>query len=286
MCKSNVVKNGPAKDWCVTAWLKGFKTTKERNHGSVICWRISSPGRSRTFDTFTSSRGTPNLKDAVDEAVFTQIVTAVKPGLAKQIREKRSSMETANPSSSSSSNPGVTPRKKTNQEDKTEGNAKKENLNVKNNIKRELATPARVSRQQAKRSRVDASGVAAAATSKVWVCGCVAHFRRQLTCTPPGNLQPPLVHLQDYMSIGRAETCDLTIDSTKAPQMISRWHALLQREDNSFALTDQNSVNGVTVNGQRIVGKRILVDGDEITFGVPCPQPELDYIFEMNPDRR
>lgn len=285
MCKSTIVKSGPAKDWCVTAWLKGYKTTKERTHASLICWRIASPGRSRTFDTFTSSRGTPNLKDAVDEAVFTQITTAVKPGLAKQIREKRSSMEGAR-TCSSSSNSGVTPQKKANQDDKTACNTKKESANVKNNDKRELATPVRVSRHQAKRSRVDASGGADAATCKIWACGCVAHLRRQLTCTPPGDLQPPLVHVQDYMSIGRAETCDLTIDSKQAPQMISRCHALLQHEDDSFTLTDQNSVNGVTVNGQRVNGNRVLAHGDEITFGVPCLQPELDYVFEMNPDRR
>jgi predicted component of type VI protein secretion system len=286
MCKSEIAKSGPAKNWCVTAWLKEFKNKKEESK-TVIGWRVSSPGRSRTFDTFSSSRGTPNLKDAVSDAVYTQITTGMKPGLAQKIREKRLSLESKRPASSSSS--GVTPpRKKANQdkENKTTPPAKRETANVKNNVKRELATPARVTRSQAKRARVDEGGAAAAAPCKVWACGCVAHLRRQPKCTPPGELQPPLVHLQDYMNIGRADTCDLSIDAKQAPQMISRSHALLQREENTFILTDKGSVNGMTVNGQRVVGKRVLVHGDEITFGVVTARPELDYIFEMNPDRR
>eukprot|EP00927_Polykrikos_kofoidii_P051948 TRINITY_DN4571_c0_g2_i1.p1 TRINITY_DN4571_c0_g2~~TRINITY_DN4571_c0_g2_i1.p1 ORF type:complete len:761 (+),score=147.26 TRINITY_DN4571_c0_g2_i1:43-2283(+) len=81
------VASGPAKGWRVIAWLK------ETSTGFRVRWRTSSPGRSRTFDTFRSGRGTPNLRDAVDESVFTQIATAVKPELNKRIRERQRILE-------------------------------------------------------------------------------------------------------------------------------------------------------------------------------------------------
>merc|ERR1712194_760388 len=52
-----------------------------------------SPERTRVFDTFTSGRGTPNLRDAVSEGVYTQIHEAVRPGLLKLIRRKRVQVE-------------------------------------------------------------------------------------------------------------------------------------------------------------------------------------------------
>jgi pSer/pThr/pTyr-binding forkhead associated (FHA) protein len=63
--------------------------------------------------------------------------------------------------------------------------------------------------------------------------------------------------------------------------MISRSHVVLSREDGPFTLIDQGSLNGVLVNGERLEGKQALGHGDIITFGVPTPHPELDYIFEM-----
>lgn len=65
--------------------------------------------------------------------------------------------------------------------------------------------------------------------------------------------------------------------------MISRCHAVLHREDSGFALVDQGSLNGVLINGEAVHGRRALSNGDLVTFGVPSPQPEFDYIFEERP---
>jgi pSer/pThr/pTyr-binding forkhead associated (FHA) protein len=91
------------------------------------------------------------------------------------------------------------------------------------------------------------------------------------------------VHLRDYMLIGRGDACDLVLDSKRTPMMISRCHVVLNHEDDVFTLTDQGSLNGVLINGQKMQGKQALTDGDVVTFGVATIPPELDYIFETPP---
>lgn len=286
LCKSTTVQSGPAKGWSVTAWLKGFKSERARNHDRVICWRISSPGRSRTFDTFTSSRGTPNLRDAVEEKVFTQITTAVKPDLTKRIREKRSDLEEqASASHAGDDAKGSTPQKaervtpqKANRQDGALSGTKRAKAD------KAIPTPSRSTKPANRPMVAEASASIEMPTTKrakVWDSSCFARLRRQPNCTPSAQMQPQIVYLKDYMIIGRAETCDLVIDSSLAPQMISRCHALMQREDDNFALTDQGSLNGMLVNGERVRGKKILAQGDEITFGSVSAQPELDYVFEL-----
>jgi pSer/pThr/pTyr-binding forkhead associated (FHA) protein len=88
------------------------------------------------------------------------------------------------------------------------------------------------------------------------------------------------------MLIGRGDSCDVVLDSRRTPQMLSRCHVVLNREEGLFTLTDQGSLNGVLVNGERMKGKQALVDKDVVTFGVPTPHPELDYIFESRPNSR
>lgn len=151
-------------------------------------------------------------------------------------------------------------------------------------VKRAIPTPSRPMRRSAapaKHARVGTEQWGKTNKTRTWACGCIAHLTRSPRCTRPGELQPSLVHVQDHMNIGRAETCDLVIDSMRAPQMISRCHALLQRRGDTFWLTDHCSLNGMLVNGQRVRGRLALTDGDEITFGVPHEEPELDYIFEL-----
>merc|ERR1719265_372393 len=91
-----------------------------------------------------------------------------------------------------------------------------------------------------------------------WSCGCDAHLRRHERCVI-GD-QPSLVHLRDYMLIGRGDTCDLRLDSKRTPQMLSRANAVLSRDDGLFTITDQGSLNGVMVNCERIAlnGKQPL----------------------------
>merc|ERR1712216_454225 len=101
---------------------------------------------------------------------------------------------------------------------------------------------------------------------ETWACSCDAHFSRHRRCVPAGCQQPLLVHLRDYMLIGRSETCDVVLDSKRTPQMISRCHVVLNREDGLFTLTDQGSLNGVLVNGERIHEKHTLARGDVVTL--------------------
>ena len=89
--------------------------------------------------------------------------------------------------------------------------------------------------------------------------------------------------MRDYMLVGRAESCDLTLDSRRTPQMLSRRHAVMHKEAGVFTLTDQGSLNGILVNGERVREKVPLSNGDVVTFGVPTQHPELDYVFESRP---
>merc|ERR1719323_2175269 len=113
-----------------------------------------------------------------------------------------------------------------------------------------------------------------------WTCECAGHLKRHPRCIFSQEQQPPLIHLRDHMLIGRSEMCDVVLDSKRTPAMISRSHALLQCQDGTFSIIDHGSVNGVLVNGESAHNKRLLTHGDVVTFGVPTPNPEFDYIFE------
>jgi len=62
------------------------------------------------------------------------------------------------------------------------------------------------------------------------------------------------------ISIGRMETCDLTIPSP----LVSRRHADLQCESDRVILQDLNSTNGTFVNGKRVIGPIALQRGDKV----------------------
>ncbi len=84
--------------------------------------------------------------------------------------------------------------------------------------------------------------------------------------TPPAALELPdgsrLELGNSVVSIGRSTDCTLTLLDTNA----SRHHADLQPDGDSYVLVDLGSTNGTKVNGQPITS-RLLVDGDELTFG-------------------
>lgn len=63
--------------------------------------------------------------------------------------------------------------------------------------------------------------------------------------------------------IGRADTCELTLEDPLA----SRQHAALVTTADHVTLEDLGSRNGVTVNGERLGGSRILQPGDVIVIG-------------------
>ena len=67
------------------------------------------------------------------------------------------------------------------------------------------------------------------------------------------------------LTVGRSETADvaLAFDSE-----VSRLHAELERLGDDWTLADDGlSRNGSFVNGERVVGRRRLLDGDALRFG-------------------
>lgn len=69
----------------------------------------------------------------------------------------------------------------------------------------------------------------------------------------------PLV--QDVMTIGRRQTCDIQLDFAN----ISGTHAELSYKNGVWHIRDAGSTNGIKVNGERTLNRR-LRPGDEITF--------------------
>ncbi|GLX02466.1 DUF1707 and FHA domain-containing protein [Microtetraspora sp. NBRC 16547] len=63
--------------------------------------------------------------------------------------------------------------------------------------------------------------------------------------------------------VGRGSACDLVLSDVT----VSRVHAELRREDDSWLLVDLGSLNGTRLNGWRLVGPARVRPGDEIAFG-------------------
>ncbi|MET8143142.1 DUF1707 and FHA domain-containing protein [Sphaerisporangium sp. NPDC005288] len=63
--------------------------------------------------------------------------------------------------------------------------------------------------------------------------------------------------------VGRGSECDLVLTDLT----VSRVHAELRRETESWLLVDLGSLNGTRLNGWRLVGPARVREGDEISFG-------------------
>jgi pSer/pThr/pTyr-binding forkhead associated (FHA) protein len=75
----------------------------------------------------------------------------------------------------------------------------------------------------------------------------------------------PLPNEAARLAVGRSETADLTLDFDSE---VSRVHAELERVGGEWALVDDGlSRNGSFVNGERVVGRRRLRDGDALRLG-------------------
>jgi chromosome segregation ATPase len=83
------------------------------------------------------------------------------------------------------------------------------------------------------------------------------------TLVPLDDSDAPAVPLGRHTTIGRARESDLRLKDSS----VSRRHAVVTIEPNGAFIEDLRSVNGVTVNGQRIRHARIS-DGDVIELGV------------------
>ncbi|PQO46877.1 FHA domain-containing protein [Blastopirellula marina] len=72
-------------------------------------------------------------------------------------------------------------------------------------------------------------------------------------------------------TIGAAADCDLVVEQ----QTVSGRHCRLQRQAGQWYVEDLGSTNGVYVNGEKIVERRLISPSDDVTLGknVPLPWP-------------
>jgi pSer/pThr/pTyr-binding forkhead associated (FHA) protein len=73
------------------------------------------------------------------------------------------------------------------------------------------------------------------------------------------------------INLGRTDKSDITLDNPK----ISRQHAIIKLEADTFRVYDLGSSNGTFVNEQRVVEPIALQDGDTVRFG------DLAFIFKI-----
>ena len=68
-----------------------------------------------------------------------------------------------------------------------------------------------------------------------------------------------------FLTIGRGENCSIRFDP-RIERIASKQHAFVEARSDGFYLTDNNSLNGTYVNGQRVERVRIS-SGDRVQFG-------------------
>lgn len=68
---------------------------------------------------------------------------------------------------------------------------------------------------------------------------------------------------QDTLAVGRDAANDIVIEH----RLASRRHARFEKDDVGFYIHDLESTNGTFVNGQRIQGKQLLRNNDEVWIG-------------------
>jgi FHA domain/Bacterial regulatory proteins, luxR family len=74
-----------------------------------------------------------------------------------------------------------------------------------------------------------------------------------------------LHELDEQITVGRGADCDVSLGWDRE---VSRLHAQLERVGAHWVLVDDGlSRNGSFVNGERVVGRRVLRDGDRLVFG-------------------
>ncbi len=69
--------------------------------------------------------------------------------------------------------------------------------------------------------------------------------------------------IADVVTIGRGRDCDLVLDDDFA----SRSHARIEKDTERLVLVDNDSRNGVLVNGKRMKGRHVLAVNDQIEIG-------------------
>lgn len=78
-----------------------------------------------------------------------------------------------------------------------------------------------------------------------------------------GKISAEWAKVDGSLDFGRSEGCGILLDS----EDVSGLHASIGEEDGDFVIRDENSANGVFVNGAKIKGGRFLRDGDIVQIG-------------------
>src|SRR5205809_7322280 len=68
-----------------------------------------------------------------------------------------------------------------------------------------------------------------------------------------------------FLTIGRGENCSVRFDP-KTERIASKQHAFIEAKSDGFYVTDNKSLNGTLVNGEKIERVKIK-SGDTIEFG-------------------
>lgn len=77
--------------------------------------------------------------------------------------------------------------------------------------------------------------------------------------------------VKDSISIGRSQDSYIPVDD----ENVSRLHCVIERNNSIFTISDNESKNGMTVNGEKMQS-RILCDGDIMRIG------SYELIFVLN----
>ncbi len=85
----------------------------------------------------------------------------------------------------------------------------------------------------------------------------------RLKIRDPQGQEREATFAQEIVTIGRAGECDLTLESG----FISRLHARLLHSHIGWQIADEDSKNGVFVNGQRVAGSAPFAEGDALRIG-------------------
>lgn len=88
-----------------------------------------------------------------------------------------------------------------------------------------------------------------------------------------------------FLTIGRGETCSIRLDP-RTERIASKQHAFIEARSDGFYLTDNKSLNGTFVNGNRIEQRTKLNSGDSIQLGRNgvVATLEIDQRSDPHPD--
>ncbi len=87
------------------------------------------------------------------------------------------------------------------------------------------------------------------------------------------------VELSAFNSLGRHPNNTIQV----LDKVVSKEHCVIELRGGAFVLRDLGSLNGTYVNGERIVGERVLVHGDEIAIGSSRARFLLDDEIPLRP---